>query len=115
MAKLTRIGTLAHMGSLFGLVSQLALTAMALGLLSMLFWGYRMWWQRRPTRTGRHGLTPLAPRGVLGALPQPTTFALIIVAVVVAWLLPLFGISLVAFLILDVIISRRRNARATST
>jgi hypothetical protein len=31
MAKLTRIGILAHMGGLFGLISQLALAAMALG------------------------------------------------------------------------------------
>jgi uncharacterized iron-regulated membrane protein len=36
MAKLTRIGVLAHVGTLFGLASQLA-------LLALLCWGYRMW------------------------------------------------------------------------
>jgi uncharacterized iron-regulated membrane protein len=72
MAKLTRIGILAHMGSLFGLVSQLALAAMALGLLSVLFWGYRMWWQRRPTRAGRVRLAPPVQRGNLRALSNPS-------------------------------------------
>lgn len=52
LAKLTQIGVLAHTGALFGLVNQLALAAMALGLLAVIFWGYRMWWQRRPTRGG---------------------------------------------------------------
>ena len=42
LSKLTRIGILAHMGDLFGLFSQLALAATALGLLCMIFWGYRM-------------------------------------------------------------------------
>ena len=81
MAKLTRIGILAHMGSLFGLVSQLALAAMALGLLSVLFWGYRMWWQRRPTRAGRVRLAPPVQRGNLRALSQPVVFAIVLAAV----------------------------------
>ena len=111
MAKLTRIGILAHMGSLFGLVSQLALTAMSLGLLTMIFWGYRMWWQRRPTRDARLP-GELAPRGVARALSQPTAFVVILLAVAVGWLAPLLGISLLAFLALDAItaaIGRRRT------
>ncbi len=112
LAKLTRIGILAHMGSLFGLVSQLALTAMALGLLAMLFWGYRMWWQRRPTRDGHARLTPLAHRGVLRNLPQPVTFGLVLLTVAAAWLLPLFGISLVAFLAVDVALGALASRRA---
>lgn len=52
LAKLTTIGILAHMGRLFGLFNQLALAALALGPLCVLFWAYRMAWLRRPTRAG---------------------------------------------------------------
>ena len=68
MAKLTKIGVLSRMGLLFGLPNQLALAAMAIGLLTMIFWGYRMWWQRRPTRGG--WASPLARRGALRSLSQ---------------------------------------------
>lgn len=102
MAKLTRIGILAHMGSLFGLVSQLALTAMAVGLLCVLFWGYRMWWQRRPTRQGRMSRTAPAPRGVLRGLSQPVVFVIVLITVAVGWAIPLLGISLLIFLATDV-------------
>jgi uncharacterized iron-regulated membrane protein len=112
MAKLTRIGILAHMGSLFGLVSQLALAAMALGLLCVLFWGYRMWWQRRPTRGARRP-TPPVRRGTMRTLSQPCSFAIVLGAVVVGWLLPVFGVSLLVFVAGDAIagaLARRRAA-----
>lgn len=98
MAKLTTIGILAHMGTLFGLVSQLALAAMALGLLSVLFWGYRMWWQRRPTRGGRARFTARVPRGAMRGLSQPAAFALVVLTVAVGWALPVLGVSLLIFL-----------------
>ena len=103
LSKLTRIGILAHMGDLFGLFSQLALAATALGLLCMIFWGYRMWWQRRPTRADARRLTAPVRRGTLRALPQPTTFAIVLIAVVVGWLLPVLGVSLVLFVVGDAI------------
>ena len=115
MAKLTRIGILAHMGSLFGLVSQLALAAMALGLLCLLFWGYRMWWRRRPTRGARRGLHPPVHRGTLRALSQPAAFAVVLATVVVGWLMPVLGVSLLVFLAGDAAAAawaRRRTARA---
>ena len=52
LAKLTTIGISAHMGLLFGLPNQLLLAGLAIGLLCVLFWGYRMAWLRRPTRAG---------------------------------------------------------------
>jgi uncharacterized iron-regulated membrane protein len=112
-AKLTRMGILAHMGSLLGLFSQLCLAAMALGLLTMVLWGYRMWWRRRPTRGGYAGA--LAPRGVARALSQPVAFALVLGAVFVGWLIPLFGLSLLAFVLVDGVVgalARRRSAAA---
>ena len=109
MAKLTRIGILGHMGSLFGLASQLALAAVAVGLLCVLFWGYRMWWQRRPTRGG---FTPLLGRGVMRGLSQPVAFAVVLATVVVGWLLPVLGVSLLVFLAGDALagaVARRRG------
>jgi uncharacterized iron-regulated membrane protein len=114
LAKLTRTGVLTHMGMLFGLANQLALAAAAVGLLCVIFWGYRMWWQRRPTR-GAFRLTPPVRRGTLRDLPQPGSFLIILVTVAVGWMLPVLGVSLVLFIVGDVVagaIARRRTAGA---
>lgn len=114
LAKLTRTGVLTHMGTLFGLVNQLALAAAAVGLLCVIFWGYRMWWQRRPTR-GAFRLTPPVRRGTLRDLPQPASFVIILVTVAVGWMLPVLGVSLVLFVVGDAIagaVARRRRAGA---
>lgn len=102
LAKLTSIGILAHMGLLFGLPNQLALAALAVGLLCVLFWGYRMAWLRRPTRAP-------APRGTFRALSQPVGFAVVLVTVAAGWLMPVFGVSLLAFLVIDALLGRRRT------
>ncbi|WP_433281498.1 PepSY-associated TM helix domain-containing protein [Pseudonocardia xinjiangensis] len=112
LAKLTTIGILAHTGTLFGLVNQLAMTAMALGVLAMLFWGYRMWWQRRPTRGGAP--RPLERRGVLRTTPQPVLFAVVLVAVLAGWLMPVLGASLVVFLVADTAWAAVGRRRATT-
>ena len=111
LAKLTTIGILAHMGTLFGLPNQLALAAAALGLLCLVFWGYRMWWRRRPTRGGRP--RPPAPRDTLRALAQPAAFGIVLATVVIGWLLPVLGVSLLVFLAGDALagaLARRRAA-----
>jgi uncharacterized iron-regulated membrane protein len=115
LAKLTSIGILAHMGLLFGLPNQLALAALAVGLLCVLFWGYRMEWLRRPTRgrptRGRptRGRIAPAPRGTFRALSQPVGFAVVLVTVAAGWLMPVFGVSLLAFLVIDALLGRRRT------
>ncbi len=69
LAKLTRWGINAHMGTLFGIVNQIALALVAVGLICAILWGYRMWWQRRPTRADRRAFvgTPARP----GRLARP--------------------------------------------
>jgi uncharacterized iron-regulated membrane protein len=112
LAKLTTIGISAHMGLLFGLPNQLLLAGLALGLLCVLFWGYRMAWLRRPTR-GRARLAAPAPRGTFRELSQPVAFGVVLVAVAAGWLMPVFGISLLGFLLLDAAlgaVARRRRA-----
>lgn len=115
LATLTSIGIYAHMGLLFGLVNQLLLAALAIGVLCVLFWGYRMAWLRRPTR-GRARLAAPAPRGVLRPLTQPVAFAVVLAAVAAGWLMPVFGFSLLGFLLLDAALGAlsRRRARERS-
>jgi uncharacterized iron-regulated membrane protein len=112
LAKLTTIGILAHMGLLWGLPNQLALTALALGLICLLFWGYRMAWSRRPTRD-RRWLAGPGRRGVFHELSQPVAFVVVLTAVAVGWAAPVFGVTLVGFLVIDGILrSRLVSARS---
>ncbi|MFC4534649.1 PepSY-associated TM helix domain-containing protein [Sphaerisporangium dianthi] len=102
-AKLTRWGIDAHMGVLFGLANQLVLMAVAAGLVTLIVLGYRMWWRRRPAATPARGAWRQAHWTV------PASAALLTVAVGV--LLPLMGISLAAFLVVDVLRGRLARAR----
>ncbi|RKR03539.1 putative iron-regulated membrane protein [Kushneria sinocarnis] len=112
-AKLTRWGIDAHMGSLFGLANQLLLVMVASGLIVMIVLGYRLWWQRRPTRY-RHARPPLA---ILRRLPWPLTLGIVSLAALVGWALPVMGASLLAFLVIDSLLLyyRQRRERAAST
>ncbi|GGU39554.1 PepSY-associated TM helix domain-containing protein [Nocardioides albus] len=111
MAKLTDWVIGAHMGILFGVANQLALAALAIGLIVMTLLGYRMWWLRRPRgATGLRFGRP-APRGAWRRLPWPALVGLVAVTGVVGWFVPMLGISLVAFLLVDVAVgvARRRG------
>ncbi|MFJ3159313.1 PepSY-associated TM helix domain-containing protein [Streptomyces kanasensis] len=107
LAKLTRFGIDAHTGVLFGLANQLALAALALALVLLVLWGYRMWWLRRPAR-------PVAP-GAWRRVPVPLLLPLAAGTALVGWFLPLLGLSLSAFLVVDAArsaVSRRRRRTA---
>lgn len=106
-AKLTRWGIDAHMGALFGVANQLILIVFAVCLIVMIVWGYAMWWRKRPTQ--KRAAMP-APRGVLALLrdmPARAWLPLLIVAASLGWFLPLLGISLLAFLIVDAVVMSR--------
>lgn len=113
LAQLSKLGVQAHMGRLFGLANQLLLAALALGLLCVIFWGYRMWWQRRPTRVDRRALVGAAPaRGGWRGLPTWTIMVGVPVLSLLGWAIPLFGIPLVAFLVIDAVVAGwRRGSR----
>jgi uncharacterized iron-regulated membrane protein len=99
-AKLTRWGIDGHMGLLFGLANQIVLGVLALGVMLLIVWGYRMWWQRRPTRGFGRPYQRGAWRQVHWAIILP--LAAVTVAVGVA--IPLLGISLAAFIVLDTLV-----------
>ncbi|MEU9483382.1 PepSY domain-containing protein [Streptomyces decoyicus] len=111
LAKLTRYGIDLHTGTLFGIVNQIALAALALALIFLIVLGYRMWWQRRPTRAHALSFGRPIPRGAWRQTPLPVLIPLGLVVAVVGWAVPLLGISLAAFLVVDIllgVVARRR-------
>ncbi|AIJ24885.1 PepSY-associated TM helix domain-containing protein [Amycolatopsis methanolica] len=107
-AKLARWGIDAHMGLLFGLANQIVLAVVMAGLIAMIVWGYRMWWQRRPA--GRPVGRPFV-RGSLRRLPMKVLVPLAAAGIVVGWFMPVFGLSLLAFLLLDAFLGWRAHRR----
>lgn len=114
MAKLANWGIQLHMGLLFGLLNQLLLFAVAVGLITVIVRGYLMWWRRRPTRdTVRFTVGHPPRRGVLHRAPPATTLTVLTVAALIGWFAPVFGFSLLGFLVIDLIVGLSRRLRAT--
>ncbi|MFC8513875.1 PepSY-associated TM helix domain-containing protein [Streptomyces sp. NPDC057257] len=114
LAKLTTWGIQAHMGLLFGLANQLVLAALAIGLISVIVLGYRMWWQRRPTRADRRASFGAPPaRGAWRGMPSSTLAVGIVLVAAIGWAIPLFGIPLALFLVADIVIGAVRRRRTT--
>ncbi|EGX55059.1 integral membrane protein [Streptomyces zinciresistens K42] len=111
LAKLTRWGIDLHTGVLFGLVNQIALMALTLALILLIVWGYRLWWQRgRGSSFGR----PI-PRGAWRQVPPLILVPLVAVVAAVGYFVPLLGITLAAFVVLDIAVgavARRRGKAA---
>ncbi|AHH16450.1 putative membrane protein [Nocardia nova SH22a] len=113
MAKLANWGIQLHMGMLFGLANQLLLLVTMIALITVIVRGYLMWWRRRPTREGSRFSVGRAPaRGMLRQAPPWVGVPLVAVTVAIGWFAPVLGVSLLAFLIVDValgLIARRRR------
>lgn len=112
MAKLARWGIDIHMGSLFGLANQLVLMALGIALIVLVVLAYRMLWQRRPTRGNGLRLPGVYPRGALRQASWPALAVIAVGAGLVGWFMPLLGLSLLAFLALDVLLSIRARGVA---
>ncbi len=84
------IGIAWHEGALFGLANQIMGLLIALALMVLSVFGVVLWLKRRPS-----GRLAAPPHG--GRMPR----AFIVAIAILALLLPLFGISLIAILLVD--------------
>lgn len=101
-AKLATWGIDTHMGLEFGVVNQVLLAALAIALICLVVWGYRMWWLRRPSGWGR----PPA-RGAWRRVSARVLAPLLLGFVVICWVVPELGVTLAVFLVLDVVLGLR--------
>ena len=94
-SKLSSWGIYLHMGIMFGLPLQIALLALGLATAALVALGYYMWFKRRPR------FLPTAH------FSWATTGLGALFAATVGVFLPLLGITLAAFLILDIVLVYR--------
>ena len=100
LAKVVSQGIGLHEGRSLGLWSFWGSALMCVAVIFMCLSGPLMWWRRRP----RGGAQLGAPRG---RMPIRETPVLAVLLVALGVFLPLFGISLVAVLLLDQLVLRR--------
>ncbi|MCP3426381.1 PepSY domain-containing protein [Rothia sp. AR01] len=97
-AKMAEWGIAMHMGLWMGLANQLVLLLLAIGLCAMVIWGYLMWFKRRPTLA-----RPKAPKPGLPRAPWWAWIAVGVPAVILGLFIPLLGIPLAIFVVIDVL------------
>lgn len=110
-AKLTRWGVDLHMGVLFGIANQIVLALIAAGLVTLMVWGYVMAWRRLRTASGQRFPTVTEPWLML---PLTAQFSVLFVAVALGVALPILGVSLACFVVIDALrwsIKKRYTAR----
>lgn len=110
LAQIRTLGIELHTGTLFGLANQVLLAVFAVATIVLIAGGYRMWWKRSPYR----GQLPPAPLPALRQVSRPLGAVAVLVAVVLGWYLPMFGASLVAFVLVDIGINAVRRRRQSS-
>ncbi len=97
VAKLIRWGIDAHMGVLFGVANQALMAAFGIALTAMIIYGYRMWWLRRPAP----GSSPRTLIRSFSYMPPVAKVCALAVALVFGIALPVMGVSLLVFLLID--------------
>ncbi|MFF2550798.1 PepSY-associated TM helix domain-containing protein [Nocardia sp. NPDC058058] len=107
IARITNWAIDAHMGVLFGIANQIALAAIAVGLIFVIVRGYQMWWRHGPLRSVLARGRPT--RNAIAGLDVRDRAAIIAAAIVIGWFAPLFGLSLAAFVIADCAIGAWRR------
>lgn len=104
VGKAVSYGTSLHMGRYFGVANQIVCTAISLGLAAMSITGFVMWWKRRPA-------------GALGApgreREKPPMRAWAAALVVLGFVFPLMGLTLVGVWSFDRAMLRIRARRQT--
>lgn len=102
MAKLTRWGIDLHMGSLFGVVNQILLVFLSLGISFLGITGYWMWIKRNGWKALKSKQNTLFKE--LKNQPKGNLLLLAVMLLSVGILLPVFLISLIIFMILEEVV-----------
>jgi uncharacterized iron-regulated membrane protein len=90
--RVVNVSVAAHEGQLFGRANQAILLANAIGVVLITVSGVVMWWRRRPA-----GMLGAPPRAGRPGVPASLVAAVLVLAV----LLPLFGLSLLLVLVAE--------------
>jgi uncharacterized iron-regulated membrane protein len=106
--KLSTAGIAFHQAQLFGTATQVFMTLLAIAVIVLIVFGYRMWWQRRPQ--GGMGAPP-----PLRGWARNAPLGLVLVVVLLAWLLPTLGLALLVWLVLERAFMWARLARGRPT
>jgi hypothetical protein len=114
LAQVREVGVQAHTGTLFGPANQIVLALLVIATIVAILIGYRMWWKRSPYQEGK---LPPVPPPALRQLTASAGVPVVLVTVVLAWLMPAFGVSLAAFVVVDLVINafRQRQERLRRT
>lgn len=107
VAKLVRWGIDAHMGILFDIPNQILMALVAAALMVVVVYGYVIWWQRRP-----RNVEPLQQSWK--RLPMPQKVLWLGIGGGLGWALPTLGISLIAFVIIDLIRHRTKQCNRSA-
>jgi hypothetical protein len=110
LAQVREVGMQAHTGTLLGIANQIVLALLVIVTIALILIGYRMWWKRSPYGEGRMSAVPPP---AMRQLTAPVGVPVVLVTVVLAWLMPAFGVSLAAFIVLDLVAGavRQRQER----
>ncbi|RZS36404.1 putative iron-regulated membrane protein [Herbihabitans rhizosphaerae] len=108
LAKLTTLGIQGHSGELFGLANQIVMALIAAGALVLLVLGYRMWWKRRPAAGG----LPASPHVAWSRVPRPVIAGIVVATAALAWAMPVLGVTLAVFLLIDFAVATARGRRS---
>ncbi|MGO4444112.1 PepSY-associated TM helix domain-containing protein [Mycobacterium sp. 2YAF39] len=111
LSRVTSFGIAMHMGNQFGLLTRISATIACLGVLLSALTGLLMWWCRRPP--GSRGLPGPAGAGTRADTPRRAVVAVSVAAVVLGLLFPVFGVSLLVVLGLEVVFATRDRTRET--
>lgn len=97
LAQVASLGAQLHLGTLFGLANQILLALLAIGTIVLIWLSYRMAWKRSPYRRKWAPMPPPVWRQLL----RGQLAAGVLAVAGLTWLTPVFGASLVSFVLLD--------------
>ncbi len=104
LSRLTSFGIAMHMGNQLGVLTRIMATIACLGVLISVSTGLLMWWKRRPA--GHAGL-PTRVGVAASNAPKRLIIPVSAAAVILGVLFPVFGVSLVLVLAVEVVLARR--------